>query len=121
MNQQVPHDRPEQLQQIQQSLIQGEEIYAVYDCIGVGTGFVGVTNLRVILQDKSFVGGKTAVTSIPFKSIRSVSMLANKSMLGKFAATSSIAIETGGTPKEADFRGDDKARHIHDLILWKTI
>lgn len=115
---QVIHDKPDQLEQIVAGLLQGETVYAVYDCIGVGTGFVGITNMRVILQDKSFVGNRLAIVSVPYKNIRSVSMLSNKSMMGRFASTSSIGIDTGGSIKEADFRGDDKAKHAHDLILW---
>jgi hypothetical protein len=118
---QVIHDRAEQLDQINAGLLQGEIVFAVYDCIGVGTGFVGITNMRVILQDKSFVGNKLAIVSVPYKNIRSVSMLSNKSMLGRYASTSSIGIDTGGNIKEADFRGDDKARHAHDLILWNVL
>jgi hypothetical protein len=117
----VIHDKWEQLEQIRAGLLQGEIVYAVYDCIGVGTGFVGITNMRVILQDKSFVGNKLAVVSVPYKNIRSVSMLSNKSMMGRFASTSSIGIDTGGSIKEADFRGDDKAKHAHDLILWNML
>lgn len=118
---QIIHDKPEQLEQIRAGLLQGEIVYAVYDCIGVGTGFVGITNMRVILQDKSFVGNKLAIVSIPYKNIRSVSMLSNKSMLGRFASSSSIGIDTGGSIKEAEFRGDDKARHAHDVILWNVL
>lgn len=118
---QIVHDRPEQLALIQTGLLQGETVYAVYDCIGVGTGFVGITDKRVIIQDKSFVGGKMAITSVPYKNIRSVSMVSNKSMLGKFASTSSIAINTGGGVQQADFRGDEKAKHAHDLILWNML
>ena len=118
---QVIHDRPEQLAQINDGLLAGETVYAVYDCIGIGTGFVGITNMRVILQDKSFVGNKLAVVSVPYRNIRSVSMLSNKSMMGRFASTSSIGIDTGSSIKEADFRGDDKARHAHDLILWNVL
>ncbi|WP_309106790.1 PH domain-containing protein [Arthrobacter sp. R1-13] len=118
---QIIYDRQEQLEQINAGLLQGETVYAVYDCIGVGTGFVGITNMRIILQDKSFVGNKVAVVSVPYKNIRSVSMLSNKSMLGRFASSSSIGIDTGGSIKEADFRGDDKAKHAHDLILWNVL
>ncbi|MCZ2403117.1 PH domain-containing protein [Paenarthrobacter sp. Z7-10] len=118
---QIIHDKAEQLAQINAGLLQGETVYAVYDCIGVGTGFVGITNMRVILQDKSFVGNKLAIVSVPYRNIRSVSMLSNKSMMGRFASTSSIGIDTGGSVKEADFRGDDKARHAHDLILWNVL
>lgn len=118
---QIIYDKPEQLEQINAGLLQGETVYAVYDCIGVGTGFVGITNMRIILQDKSLVGNKVAIVSVPYKNIRSVSMLSNKSMLGRFASSSSIGIDTGGSIKEADFRGDDKAKHAHDLILWNVL
>lgn len=114
-------DKPEQLEQINAGLLHGETVFAVYGSIGVGTGFVGITNMRVILQDKSFVGNKLAILSVPYKNIRSVSMLSNKSMLGRFASSSSIGIDTGSSIKEADFRGDDKARHAHDLILGNVL
>lgn len=64
------------------------------------------------------MGNKLAIVSVPYKNIRSVS---NKSMLGRFASSSSIGIDTGGSIKEADFRGDDKAKYAHNLILWKVL
>ena len=82
---------------------------AVYDCIGTGTGFVGLTTLRVVIQDKSFVGKRVAITSIPYRHVRSVSVVSNTSFAGKFASSSSIAIDVGGTVHEADFRGVEKA------------
>jgi hypothetical protein len=118
---QIVHDRPEQLQMILSGLLQGEQVIAVYDCIGVGTGFIGLTNQRVILQDKSFVGSKVALLSLPYRSIQAISMLSNKSMLGKFASSSSIAVSAGSKVYEADFRGDEKAKHAHDVILWHII
>jgi hypothetical protein len=111
-------DRPEQLAQVMSGLMRGEEVSAVFDCIGVGTGFLALTNLRVILQDKSFVGNKTAITSIPYKQIRSVSVVSNKSWAGSFFSGGSIAIETSGKLHEAEFRGAEKSRHVHDVILW---
>ena len=38
---QVVYDRKEQLQQIESGLMPGEQIIAVYDAIGTGTGFLG--------------------------------------------------------------------------------
>jgi len=114
-------DKSEQLEQVQQGLLEGETIIAVYDCTGAGTGFIGMTNLRVVIQDKSFVGKRTAITSIPYQNIRSVSFLSNKSWTGKFFSSSSIAVDTGGgTMYEADFRGVEKARHVHTVILEHT-
>lgn len=117
----IIHDYPDQLEQINQSLLQGEKVFAVYDCKGVGTGFVGITNMRVIMRDRSFVGNKVSVVSIPYKNIRSVAMLSNRSRFGKFVSSSSIGIDLGGTTKVADFRGDDKARKAHDIILWHVL
>ena len=109
------------MRQVQDGLLTGEHVQAVYDCTGTGTGFVGVTNLRVILQDKSFIGKNVAITSIPFKQIRTVSVLSNKSWAGGFFSSSSIAIDAGGTSHVAEFRGHEKARHIHNLILSRLI
>lgn len=114
----VPHDKSEQLEKVQAGLIQGEQVYAVYDCTGSGTGFVGVTSMRVILQDKSFVGGKSAVTSLPIRSVTAVSFVSDKSMFGKFASSATLAVTAGSTVYEATFRGDEKAKHVHDTILW---
>jgi hypothetical protein len=111
-------DKAEQLELVSRGLLQGEEVLAVYDCIGTGTGFVGLTTLRVVMQDKSFVGKRVAITSIPYRHVRSVSVVSNTSFAGKFTSSSSIAIDVGGAVHEADFRGVEKAHKAHDLILW---
>lgn len=117
LSQQIPYDRPEQLQQIQSGLTQGEQIIAVYDAVGVGTGFLGLTDRRVIIQDKSFVGKKIAITSIPYSKITSVSVVSNKSIAGSFFSSGAIAVNVGTHVYEVEFRGDQKARHVHDVIL----
>lgn len=113
----VVHDKPEQLAQIQGNLMEGEALFAVYDGKGIGTGFLGITDRRLILQDNSFVGGKTALTSIPFNRVNTVSYLSDKSKL-KWSSSSAIAVSVGGRDYEIEFRGEDKARHAHQLILW---
>lgn len=111
------YDRKEQLRQIESGLLPGEEVIAVYDAIGTGTGFIGVTNRRVIVQDKSFVGKKVAITSIPYAKITSVSVVSNKSWGGSFFSTGSIAIHVGAHTYEVEFRGSDKAHHVHNVVL----
>jgi hypothetical protein len=110
-------DKQEQYDKIAAGLMPGETIGAVYDAIGAGTGFIGVTNLRVILQDNSFVGKKVALTSIPYNRVNAVSFVSDKSFLGKFASTSEIAISTGGQVHQVQFRGEEKAKLIHDAVL----
>ncbi|HEX5594412.1 MAG TPA: PH domain-containing protein [Micromonosporaceae bacterium] len=113
----VIYDRREQLQQIQSGLLDGEQVIAVYDAIGTGTGFIGLTNRRVIIQDKSFVGKRIALTSIPYAKITSVSVVSNKSWGGAFFSTGAIAIHVGAQTYEVEFRGDKKSHHVHNVIL----
>lgn len=115
--QQPPFDKREQYDQIVSGLLPGESVVAVYDAIGVGTGFLALTDRRVILQDKSFVGKKVAITSIPYSRISSVSVVSNKSWAGGFFSSGSIAINVGTHTYEVDFRGEQKSRHVHNVIL----
>ncbi|MFM1787484.1 MAG: hypothetical protein RL228_1434 [Actinomycetota bacterium] len=113
----VYFDRQDQYDKIVAGLQPGENVLAVYDCIGAGTGFIALTDRRLIIQDNSFVGKKVALTSIPYKRVQTVSFVSDKSMLGKFASTSTIAVNASGATYEASFRGEDKAKHAHDVIL----
>src|SRR6266540_1384179 len=90
-------DKQEQLDKIMSGLLAGESIIAVYDAIGAGTGFIGLTSRRVVIQDNSFVGKKIALTSIPYSKVQSVSFISDRSMFGKWASTSEIAIQPGET------------------------
>jgi hypothetical protein len=110
-------DKQEQYDKIASGLLPGETIIAVYDAIGSGTGFIGITNLRVILQDNSFVGKKVALTSVPYNRVNAVSFVSDKSMFGKFASTSQIAVSAGGHTHQVQFRGDEKGQFVHDAIL----
>lgn len=113
----VIYDRREQFEQIESGLLDGEQIIAVYDAVGSGTGFIGLTNRRVIIQDKSFVGKKIAITSVPYSKITSVSVVSNRSWGGSFFSTGTIAIHVGTHTYEVEFRGDQKTHHVHNVIL----
>ena len=113
----VIYDSKGQLQQIESGLLDGEQIIAVYDAVGAGTGFIGLTNRRVIIQDKSFVGKRVALTSIPYSKVSSVSVVSNKSWAGQFFSTGTIAITVGQHVYEVEFRGSEKTQHAHNVIL----
>ena len=113
----VIFDNKGQLQQVESGLLDGEQIIAVYDAIGAGTGFIGLTNRRIIIQDKSFVGKRVAITSIPYSKVSSVSVVSNKSWAGQYFSTGTIAITVGTHIYEVEFRGSDKAQHVHTVIL----
>jgi hypothetical protein len=42
-------------------------------------------------------------------------------MLGKFASSSTIALQAGGTTHEVQLRGHEKASHVHNVILWNIM
>ncbi|SNS42380.1 PH domain-containing protein [Actinomadura mexicana] len=113
----VQHDRSGQLKQIESGLLPGEQIIAVYDAVGAGTGFIGLTDRRVIIQDRSFAGKKFAITSVPYSRVTSVSVVSNKSWAGSYFSTGSIAINVGTHTYEVEFRGADKSHHVHNVIL----
>ncbi|MGI5208522.1 PH domain-containing protein [Spirillospora sp. CA-108201] len=117
MGDEVQHDRSGQLKQIESGLLPGEQIIAVYDAVGAGTGFIGLTDRRVIVQDRSFAGKKYAITSVPYSRITSVSVVSNKSWAGSYFSTGSIAINVGTHTYEVEFRGSDKSHHVHNVIL----
>ncbi|WP_229075657.1 PH domain-containing protein [Actinoplanes sp. DH11] len=114
------YDNKGQLEQIRSGLIEGERIIAVYDAIGAGTGFIGLTDRRIIIQDKSYVGKRFAITSIPYGKVSSVSVISNKSWAGQFFSSGTIAITVGTHTYEIEFRGSDKAHQVHNLILSRA-
>jgi len=113
----VPYDRRDQYQQIVSGLLPGEKVIAVYDATGVGTGFIGLTDRRVIIQDRSFVGKRVAITSIPYSKVTAVSVVSNKSWAGSFFSSGVIAIHVGTHTYEVEMRGVEKTQHVHNLIL----
>jgi hypothetical protein len=42
-------------------------------------------------------------------------------MFGKFASSSTINVNAGGKDYEVQFRGEDKALHAHNIILWGQV
>lgn len=117
MSSNIAYDRREQLEKIQAGLLPGEQVLAVYDAKGTGTGFIGLTDRRVILQDNSFVGKKIALTSIPYSKIGAVSMVSNKSFAGSFFSSSEVALHVGTEKHSIEMRDDQKGKHVHDVIL----
>ncbi len=116
----VIYDSKGQLKQIESGLLDGEQIIAVYDAIGAGTGFLGLTTRRVIIQDMSFAGKRVAITSIPYSKISSVSVVSNKSWAGQYFSGGTIAISVGTHIYEVEFRGSEKTHHVHNVILFYT-
>jgi len=118
----VIFDRQDQLEKIEAGLLPGEQIEAVFDVKGGGTGFVGITSKRIIFQDNAWVVKSTAVVSIPYSRIHTVAAEDSVSLLmGRGFFSSSRIITTSAGSRVFEFRGADKAHIAHDLILRHII
>jgi hypothetical protein len=120
---QVVFDRPDQLEKIRSGLLPGEEIEAVFDLKGSGSGFMDITSKRIIFQDNSWVMNTKAVVSIPYSRVHTI---AAEDAVGLFTgrgffSSSTIVITTSAAPRSFQFRGADKAHIAHNLILKHMI
>lgn len=113
------YDKKDQLEKIQAGLLPGEEVEAVFDMKGGGTGFLGITTHRVIVYDKAFLRKMKAVVSIPYSRITTIAAEDESGLFtGRgFFSSSKIVITTSHGDFEFEFRGADKAHLAHNLIL----
>jgi hypothetical protein len=113
-------DKKDQLEKIEETCLAEELIHAVFDLKGRGTGFLGLTNKRIIYYDKEFIRGKKAVVSIPHSRIVSVASEDSKGIFVKkgFFTSDILTIQAmGADPKEFEFRGSEKAHLAHDILM----
>jgi hypothetical protein len=116
-------DKKEQLEKIVSVLMPNEVVYAVLDLKGEGTGFIGITNKRVIFYDKVFLRKMKAVVSTPFHSIKCLATEDESGLLtGRgFFSSSKLIMHTTHGDHEFEFRGADKAHMAHNLILQHMV
>lgn len=118
--QEVIFDKQDQLDKVWGWILPGETLYAVYDCKGAGTGFIGITDRRIIFYDKRFIGKKKAMVTVPHSQVAAVSSEDKSNLLtGRgFFSSSTIGIHTTGNAYyEFEFRGADKAHEAYQFIM----
>lgn len=115
----VAYDKKDQYDQIILWILPSEKLYVVFDCKGGGTGFIALTNKRLMFYDKAFLGKRKALTSVPFNKITSVSSVDEGR--GFFGATSELVVKTGSEAFEFEFRGGDKAQKAYQLIMTELL
>jgi hypothetical protein len=92
----------------------------VFDLKGRGTGFLGVTDKRIIYYDKEWLKNKKALVSIPFSRISAVASEDNKGFFitkGFFVSDALAITISGEGVKTFEFRGGDKAHRAHMIIM----
>jgi hypothetical protein len=123
MEQEVQFDKPEQLEKIQEGLLPGESVLAVFDMKGGGTRFIGITDKRVMIQDSAFRKKEKATVSVPYDRIHALAASEDTGMPGGrgFFAGSKLILSTSAGAYELEFRGADKANAAHDMILTRFL
>jgi len=107
------YDKKDQYERVVAYLLEGEDLFAVYDCKGGGTGFVGVTDQRVIFYDQAFFRKKKSMISIPYNHVIGIS----SGDEGLIFQTSEITLITAAGNFSFEFRGADKAHAAYRYIM----
>ncbi len=110
-------DRKNQLDRIIPYLIHGENLYAVFDCKGGGTGFVGITDRRIIFYDQGVLFKKKSMVSIPYNQVIGISSADEGVVFQK----SEINLLTAAGNFSFQFRGGDKAHAAYRYILNQVL
>lgn len=109
----VVYDNESQYKRIAAYIIPGETLYAVYDCKGGGTGFVGITDQRIIFYDQGILFKKKNMVSIPYNQVIGVASADE----GIIFQTSEITLITAAGNFSFTFRGADKAHWAYHFIM----
>ena len=113
-------DKKDQLEKIEAICLPDELIRAVFDLKGRGTGFLGLTDKRLIYFDKEFMKNRKALVSIPFSRISSVASEDNVGFFiseGILRQRHSRHHHFGEGVKTFEFRGGEKGSPGHTIIM----
>lgn len=113
----IDYDKKEQMEKIASLVIPGEQLLAVYDMKGGGTGYIGITDLRIIFMDQSFIRKTKALVTVPFTKLTVIGVEDTGRTLNPFGATSKLIIAAGSHDWEFEFRSNDKAHRAYSLIM----
>jgi len=113
-------DKKEQLQKIEDFCQPDEVIRAVFDLKRAASGFIGITDKRVIFYDKAYMREQKAMVSIPYSRISMVGSEDDKGFLIRkgFFVTGKLTINgLGFEERTFEFRGGDKAHQAHNIMM----
>lgn len=120
LDQNAVWDKKEQLERIEGFCLPDEVVKAVFDLKGAGSGFLGITDKRVIFYDKAFFKDQKAMVSIPYSRISIVASEDTRGFLIKkgFLSTNKLTIMGPGFEERTfEFRGTEQAHIAHQLIM----
>jgi hypothetical protein len=108
-------DKREQLEKLEGVLLDGEEVLACLDMKGGGTGFIGLTDKRVVVYDKASLAKMKAIVSVPYRDIVTIAAQDNDRIGRGYFASSVLTMtaRNGRAPARevASARGEESARN----------
>ncbi len=110
-------DKIDRFEGIQKYLVPGERLFTVFDCKGGGTGFVGITDQRVIFYDQGILFKKKNMVSIPYNRVIGIASADEGMVFQK----SEINLLTAAGNFSFVFRGGDKAHSAYRYILDQVL
>ena len=112
-------DQKSQYDQVVPWLLGGEKLYAVFDCKGGGTGFIAVTNKRLLFYDKAFLGKRKALTSVPVQ--QDHGGLERRRRTGPLRGDEPAGLEDRVGVLRLRVRGGDKAQKAYEFIMYEML
>lgn len=110
----VYYDRPDQLAKIEPLIIPGEQLHAVLDCKGSGTGYIALTTRRLIFQDANWRRSRNVLVSVPWDRVHAVGI---GSEYGMFRSTATLTIQAGEDDWLFEFKNAEKVRNAYQAIM----
>ena len=115
-------DKRDQLQKLEAVLLEGEHVLACLDMKGGGTGFIGLTDRRILVYDKAFLAKMKAIVSLPFREVVTVAAQDNDRMGRGFFGSSVLSLTArNGQTYVFEFRTSEKAHAAHTMILNRIL
>lgn len=108
-------DRKDQHDRIESALVPGETLWMTLDCKGGGTGFVGITDRRILFQDQSWRKAKNVLVSVPYDRVHAVGISTSQPLIGRSSGI--ISIQAGEDDWSFEFRNAEKTSIAYKLIM----
>jgi hypothetical protein len=108
-------DKQDQHDRLAQLLIPGETMWMVLDCFGSGTGFIGITDRRLMFMDSSWRKTKNVIVSVPLDRVHAVGISLAAGFFTK--GTGTLSIQAGDDDWTFAFRNQDKTKLAYQLLM----
>lgn len=108
----VVYDSEEQYMRVLAYLIPGETLFAVYDCKGAGTGFLGITDQRLLFYDLGTIIKNRNMISIPYNQITVIAVADE----GVVFQSGQLTVFTASGKFEYQFTSPEKTRWVYQFI-----